>query len=47
MSFLNRKDAGRRLAGALQEFKAECPVVIALPRVNRLGVPTPIGTPSI
>ena len=32
MSFRDRGDAGRRLAGALQHLKAEHPVVLALPR---------------
>jgi putative phosphoribosyl transferase len=32
MSFVNRSDAGRRLAHALMRYRAERPVVLALPR---------------
>jgi predicted phosphoribosyltransferase len=32
MSFVNRSDAGRRLAQALMRYRAETPVVLALPR---------------
>ena len=32
MPFANRQDAGRRLASALQRFRDESPVVLALPR---------------
>lgn len=32
MPFRNRQEAGTRLAAALASFKAQCPVVLALPR---------------
>lgn len=32
MTFENRKDAGKRLAAALATYKAQRPVVLALPR---------------
>lgn len=32
MSFVNRSDAGRRLASALMHYRAERPIVLALPR---------------
>ncbi len=32
MSFANRRDAGRRLAAALSDYREKSPVVIALPR---------------
>jgi len=32
MPFLDRSDAGRRLAGALAGYKDQCPAILALPR---------------
>ena len=32
MPFLDRADAGRKLAGALERFRSRSPVVLALPR---------------
>ncbi|MBP0575796.1 phosphoribosyltransferase, partial [Mycobacterium tuberculosis] len=32
MPFVNRTDAGRRLAAVLERYRAEQPVILALPR---------------